>query len=84
MNISNETTFRTADTALAAYIISRGLGAPTLEFGNGSVKATFVFQKDNSQIMSAIEAWDSVCAEGNCVTFFQAYQSLLRRVRERY
>jgi len=77
------TTFRTSNTALAAYLISEGFGTPDVEFVNDS-RAFFLFPKDNPKIQDFINAWDTVKAEGNVVMFFQAYQTLLRRVRERY
>lgn len=79
----NDTPFRTSDTALAAYLISAGYGTPELDFNNGS-QAFFIFSKDNPQIDDAIAKFDSQQAEGNITRFFQAYQTLLRRIRERY
>jgi hypothetical protein len=80
----DESTFRTSDTALASYLVEQGLGTPEIEFGNGSGRAFFVFKRDNVKIDKAVDAWDSVSAKGNVVVFFQAYQTLLRRIRERY
>ena len=83
MTSEQTTTFRTSNTALAAYLISEGFGTPDVEFVNDS-RAFFLFPKDNPKIQDFINAWDTVKAAGNVVMFFQAYQTLLRRVRERY
>jgi hypothetical protein len=83
MVMSLNDSFRTSDTALAAYLVSEGYGTPEIEFNNGS-RAFFVFSKDNPKIDTSINAWDTARARGNVVMFFQAYQTLLRRIRERY
>jgi len=74
--------FRTSETALAAYLIAEGFGAPDIEY-NGS-RAHFIFSKENPKIEQAIGDWDTARAETNAVLFFNAYQSLLRRIKERY
>lgn len=79
----NDTTFRTSDTPLSAYLVSEGFGTPEIEFTNG-VRAFFLFKLDDPKIKKAIHAWDTARARGNVVLFFQAYQTLLRRIRERY
>ncbi len=83
MVMSLNESFRTSDTALAAYLVSEGFGTPEIEFNNGS-RAFFVFSKNNPKIEDSIGAWDVGRAKGNVVMFFQAYQTLLRRIRERY
>jgi len=80
---TNDRSFRTSDTALAAYLVSEGYGTPDIEFTNGS-RAFFTFQRDNPKIDTHINSWDTGRAKGNVVMFFQAYQTLLRRIRERY
>lgn len=82
MVMSNDS-FRTSDTALAAYLVSEGFGTPDIEFNNGT-RAFFLFSRDNPKIDKHINAWDCAKATGNVVMFFQAYQTLLRRIRERY
>lgn len=83
MVMSLNESFKTSDTALSAYLVSEGFGAPEIEFLNNS-RAFFVFSKGNPKIEKAIHSWDSATATGNVVMFFQAYQTLLRRIRERY
>jgi hypothetical protein len=83
MVMSQNEPFRTSDTALAAYLVSEGFGTPEIEFTNGS-RAFFIFSRNNLKIDNSINAWDAVEAKGNVVKFFQAYQTLLRRIRERY
>ncbi len=75
--------FRTSDTALAAYLVSEGFGTPEIEFNNGS-RAFFIFSKEDPKIDDSINSWDTGRATGHVVMFFQAYQTLLRRIRERY
>ncbi len=81
MVITNDGVFRTSDTALAAYLVSQGYNTPELDF-NGN-KAYFVFPKD-PKLEKSIGEFDTARAEGNIVLFFNAYQTLLRRIRERY
>ncbi len=79
----NKDTFRTSDTPLAAYLVSEGFGTPDIEFPNGS-RAFFILSHDNPKIKEYIKDFDTTKAEGNIVLFFQAYQRLLRRIKERY
>lgn len=75
--------FRTSDTALAAYLVSEGIGTPDIEFTNGT-RAFFLFTSNDSTLKNAVREFDTARAEGNIVLFFNAYQTLLRRIRERY
>jgi len=83
MNNPSQEIFRTSDTPLAAYLIEQGFGTPEIEYNNGS-RAFFIFSRENSKIEQAIADYDRAKAKGNIVLFFQAYQTLLRRIRERY
>lgn len=74
--------FRTSDTALAAYLASEGFGSPNIEY-NGS-RAYFLFSRENPKIEDYISAFDTARATGNIVLFFNAYQTLLRRIKEKY
>jgi len=74
--------FKTSNTALAAYLIAEGFGTPDIDY-NGA-KAFFVFPRDNSHIEKCIREFETTQAEGNIVVFFNAYQSLIRRIKERY
>jgi len=78
--ISETDSLRTSETSLAAYLISEGFDYE-IEF-NGS-KAFFIFSK-NPKINKFISAYDTARAKGNIVLFFNAYQTLLRRIKERY
>ncbi len=80
--VSSDNQFPTSNTALAAWLISQGFGTPDIEF-NGS-KAYFIFIRQDPQMKHDIDLWDSLKAEGNCSLFFNAYQTLLRRIQERY
>ncbi len=75
--------FRTSDTALSAYLISAGFGPPEIEFTNGT-RAFFIFTRQDPKIDKYISDFDTARAKGNIVLFFNAYQSLLRRIKERY
>ena len=75
--------FRTSDTALAAYLVSSGIGTPSIEFTNGT-RAFFIFARQNPKINKCIDDFDAAQAKGNIVLFFNAYQTLLRRIKERY
>lgn len=74
--------FKTSNTALAAYLVSEGFGTPDIDY-NGK-RAFFIFPKDNSRIDQCIRAFDTVQAVGNIKVFFDAYQTLIRRVKEQY
>lgn len=74
--------FKTSDTALAAYLISEGFSSPDIEY-NGSPRATFVFNNVLG-IEKYLSDFDTARAVGNIVLFFNAYQTLLRRIKERY
>ena len=82
MVMSENNSFKTSDTALAAYLVSEGFGTPDIEF-DGS-RASFTFNKNNPKIDKVIGNFDTARAKGNIVLFFNAYQVLLRRIRERY
>jgi len=74
--------FKTSDTALSAYLVSEGFGTPCIEFPNGD-RAFFLFNRV-PKIDRYIGDFDTARAKGNIVLFFSAYQTLLRRIRERY
>ena len=80
--MENNNPFRTTVTALAAFLTSEGFPT-TLEFDRG-LRATFVFERSNSKLDKLISDFDTARAKGNIVLFFNAYQTLLRRIRERY
>ena len=82
MTLDNQDKFKTSDTAQAAFLITEGYGTPDIEY-NGT-RAHFVFSKENQKINQSIRDWDTARAETNAVLFFNAYQSLLRRIKERY
>ena len=73
---------RTTNTALAAYLVSEGFGTPDIDFEGD--RASFVFSKEDPTIEQAISNFDTARATSNTVLFFNAYKSLLRRIRERY
>lgn len=81
---NNNHHFRTANTALAAYLIAEGFGNPDIEYENNGTRAFFLFNMENPKIEKHIQDWDTARAKTNVVLFFNAYQNLLRRIRERY
>jgi len=81
--VNPQNSFKTSDTALAAYLISEGMGTPEIEYSNG-VRAYFIFSKEKQDIDLFVGKFDTARAVGNIVLFFNAYQSLLRRIKERY
>ena len=83
MEISLTDSFKTSDTALSAYLVSEGYGTPDIEYSNGA-RAFFIFSGKNIKRDKSISDFDSARAKGNIVLFFNAYQTLLRRIRERY
>ena len=76
--------FKTSDTALAAYLVSEGFNTPEIQFPNGNGRAYFIFLKANFDIEKYVADYDTARANGNIVLFFNAYQTLLRRIKERY
>ena len=69
-------------TAQAAYLISEGFNAPEIVFDGD--RASFLFSNENHSIDKYISDYDTGRAVGNIVLFFNAYQALLRRIKERY
>ena len=76
--------FKTSDTALAAYLVSEGLSTPEIQFPNGNGRAYFIFPTANFDLQKYVADYDTARASGNIVLFFNAYQTLLRRIKERY
>jgi hypothetical protein len=83
MVTSQSEVFKTSDTALAAYLVSEGFNTPEIQFPNGN-RAYFIFPKANFDIDKFVADFDTARANGNIVLFFNAYQTLLRRIKERY
>lgn len=73
--------FRTSETSLSAYLISEGFDFPSIDYENGT-QAYFSFSK-TPELQQKIDSFDTGRAIGNIVLFFNAYQTLLRRIRER-
>lgn len=71
----------THDTALAAYLVTQGFGSPIIEYENSS-RAFFLFT-NKPEITDFIDNYDAGRAEGNIVLFFVAYQTLLRRIKDK-
>jgi hypothetical protein len=67
-------------TAQAAYLISEGFDAPDVVF-DGS-RASFIFTDINHTIDRYISDYDTGRATGNIILFFNAYQALLRRIKD--
>ena len=67
-------------TAQAAYLISEGFDAPDILFDCN--RASFVFTDSNHTIDKYISDYDTGRAVGNIVLFFNAYSSLLRRIKD--
>ena len=82
MNNSSTDTKLINVTAQAAYLISEGFNAPEIVFDGD--RASFLFNgKGNQDIEKFISDYDTGRAVGNIVLFFNAYQALLRRIKER-
>jgi len=73
--------YRTSDTALAAFLITAGFDSPDIEYANGN-RAYFLFEASDN-LLNSISTYDTARATGNIVLFFNVYQSLLRRIKER-
>lgn len=67
-------------TAQAAYLISEGFDAPDISFDGN--RASFIFTDLNHTIDRYVSDYDTGRAVGNIVLFFNAYQALLRRIKE--
>ena len=67
-------------TAQAAYLISEGFDAPDIIFDGN--RASFIFTDSNHSIDKYISDYDTGRAVGNIVLFFNAYQALLRRIKD--
>lgn len=80
--INHQETFKTSDTALSAYLISSGIDILSIEHGNGS-RSYFLFQQ-STKLDKYVSLYYSGKAKGNILAFFDSYQNLLRRIKERY
>ena len=78
---SNIDIFRTSDTVLAAYLISSGCNMPTFDFPNGN-KAYFLFSRENFDIDTYVNNFNSGRSIGNIVVFMAAYQNLIRLIKD--
>ena len=78
---SNIDIFRTSDTVLAAYLISSGCNMPTFDFPNGN-KAYFLFSRENFDIDTYVNNFNSGRAIGSIVVFMAAYQNLIRLIKD--
>jgi hypothetical protein len=78
---SNIDIYRTSDTVLAAYLISSGCNMPTFDFPNGN-KAYFLFSRENFDIDTYVNNFNSGRAIGNIVVFMAAYQNLIRLIKD--
>ena len=76
-------TFKTTNTALAAYLISEGFNAPDIEY-NGYDKASFIFDNKHHEVDKYVSDFDTLRATGNIPIFFNTYRALLNRIKERY
>jgi hypothetical protein len=74
-------TFKTSNTALAAYLISEGIESPEIEY-NTDKRVFFIFQRNTPKIDELISKFDTARAVGNIVLFFNAYQNLLHRIKD--
>lgn len=81
MQTSSDDIYRTSETAIAAYLISIGYDYPSIEYENG-FRAYFVFPA-KIDLDEKLKDWDMERANGNLVRFFNAYQNLIRRIKER-
>lgn len=82
MVMSESNSFRTSDTALAAFLISEGFTLSDID--HTSKRSFYLFPNDSEKLNKTIGEYDTARVTGNIVLFFNAYQSLLRRVKERY
>ena len=81
MVLSHSDSFKTSDTILAAYLISAGCNTPKMEFPNGN-KAYFIFSRENFDIDTCVNDFNSGRAMGNIVVFMAAYQNLIRLIKD--
>ena len=82
MTTTPSDSFKTSNTALAAYLIEQGFGMPDIEY-NGS-RAYWLFPTENPKIKQAVSDFETARAMTNAVLFFNAYQNLLVRIKERF
>lgn len=79
---SQDKTFHTSNTALAAYLITEGFGNPDIEFSNE--QAIWVFQKDSTALTDYVRNYHLTKAMTNAAVFFNNYRTLLTRIKEGY
>lgn len=74
------TTYKTSDTAIAAYLISSGFLA--YEIDRSDTKAVFIFSNSNKELETKVLAYSSGVAIGNIPAFFRTYRFLLTKIKK--
>jgi len=72
-------TFKTADTALAAWLIIKGIRLEKID--TEGFPATFAFERSNGDLQELTDAFNFGIAEGNILQFFRAYKYLLSEIK---
>jgi len=72
-------TFRTTDTALAAWLIIKGIRLEKID--TEGFPASFAFDSANGDLQELTDAFNYGIAEGNILQFFRAYKYLLSEIK---
>jgi hypothetical protein len=72
--------FTTNDTALAAWLISRGFELQDLDDSRPNSVA-FLFDNSNQELSKAVKTFQLGTAEGNILAFYRAYKRLVSQIK---
>lgn len=77
-----ENTFKTSDSALAAYLIVCGVELEETEKGEFPVVFRFKNKKDGA-IGKLIDDWEDNRAQGNIKAYYKTYRRLVREAKNK-
>jgi hypothetical protein len=78
---SSISAFVTSDTALAAWLVSRGFELQNLDNSRPNSVA-FLFADSNDELVKAVKIFQLGTAEGNILAFYRAYKRLVSQIKE--
>jgi len=80
LNVNSNSNYNTINTALAAFLRTRGFQLLDVMPNDGRAPAVFVFDAD-PEIKKYEHLWQIAKAEGNLCDFFESYRLCLRMVK---
>ena len=79
--LPSESTYSTADTALAAWLYANGF--QLLKIDRSEFPSIFHFEDSSEELTQLVHDFQAGKAEGNIIIFFRAYKILLGKIKEK-